>query len=118
MYTIAVGVPSITKDQKYKIGQTPLFSQKIEIAEEFPFPGETPSRPPTPSVYVAESAIIFGIAVSSADGSKNTAAIVADLALISIAVASSILLQVGKNSPPMQIIEHSGPPLSYYISIS
>ncbi|KAK0596280.1 hypothetical protein LWI29_014319 [Acer saccharum] len=36
---------------------------------------------------------------SSSDGAENTAAVAASIALISIAVASSILLQVGKNAP-------------------
>ncbi|XP_020263097.1 uncharacterized protein LOC109839074, partial [Asparagus officinalis] len=39
----------------------------------------------------------------------------AGLALISVAAASSILLQVGKNAPQVQSTEYSGPPLSYYI---
>lgn len=70
-----------------------------------------------PAVYVAESAISSGTAGSSSDGSENTAAIVAGLALISVAAASSILLQVGKNAPAqLQTVEYSGPSLSYYIS--
>ncbi|KAI5673770.1 hypothetical protein M9H77_14134 [Catharanthus roseus] len=78
--------------------------------------GQTNIYSVEPSVYVAESAISSGTAGSSADGSENTAAIVAGLALISVAAASSILLQVGKNPPPVQTIEYSGPSLSYYIS--
>ncbi|MCI96593.1 hypothetical protein A2U01_0117893, partial [Trifolium medium] len=53
-----------------------------------------------PSIYVAESAISSGTAGSSSDGAQNTAAIAAGLALISVAAAASILLQVGKNTPP------------------
>lgn len=70
-----------------------------------------------PAVYVAESAISSGSAGSSATGSENTAAISASLALISVAAASVILLQVGKNNPPqVQTVEYSGPSLSYYIN--
>ncbi|KAK7271512.1 hypothetical protein RJT34_27475 [Clitoria ternatea] len=70
-----------------------------------------------PAVYVAESAVSSGSAGTSSDGAENTAAIVAGLALISIAAASSILLQVGKNAPPqIQTAEYSGPSLGYYIS--
>ncbi|XP_045821023.1 protein MAINTENANCE OF PSII UNDER HIGH LIGHT 1 [Trifolium pratense] len=70
-----------------------------------------------PSIYVAESLISSGTAGSSSDGAQNTAAIAAGLALISIAAASSILLQVGKNTPPqVQKVEYSGPSLSYYIN--
>ena len=70
-----------------------------------------------PTVYVAESAISSGNAGSSSDGSENTAAIAGGLALISIAAASSIVLQMGKNPPPqVQTTEYSGPSLSYYIN--
>ncbi|GMH30511.1 hypothetical protein Nepgr_032354 [Nepenthes gracilis] len=69
-----------------------------------------------PAVYVAESAISSGSAGSSADGSENTAAIAAGLALIFVAGASSILLQVGKDPPKTRTIEYSGPSLSYYIN--
>ncbi|RDX61205.1 hypothetical protein CR513_60583 [Mucuna pruriens] len=70
-----------------------------------------------PAVYVAESAISSGSAGSSSDGAENTSAIVAGLALVSVAAASSILLQVGKNTPPqIQTAEYSGPSLSYYIN--
>lgn len=70
-----------------------------------------------PQVYVAESAISSGTAGSSSDGAENTAAIAAGLALISVAAASSILLQVGKNPPTQaQTMEYSGPSLSYYIN--
>nr|DAD42938.1 TPA_asm: hypothetical protein HUJ06_001168 [Nelumbo nucifera] len=68
-----------------------------------------------PAVYVAESAISSGNAGTSAEGAENTAAIAAGLALISIAAASSILLQVGKNQPQVQTTEYTGPSLSYYI---
>jgi len=66
---------------------------------------------------VAESAISSGSAGSSSDGAENTAAIAAGLALISVAAASSILLQVGKNAPPqIQPTEYTGPSLTYYIN--
>ena len=70
-----------------------------------------------PAVYVAESAISSGNAGTSAEGAENTAAIAAGLALVSIAAASSILLQVGRNTPPqVQTLEYSGPSLSYYVN--
>lgn len=69
-----------------------------------------------PAVYVAESAISSGTAGSSADGAENTVAIAAGLALVFVAAASLILLQVGKNPPQVQTLEYSGPSLSYYIN--
>lgn len=70
-----------------------------------------------PVVYVAESAISSGTAGSSSDGSENTLAIAGGLALIAVAAASSILLQVGKNPPPtVQTMQYNGPSLSYYIN--
>lgn len=68
-------------------------------------------------MYVAESAISSGTAGSSSDGAENTAAIAAGLALIFIAAASSILLQVGRNPPAqIQTADYNGPSLSYYIN--
>ncbi|KAL0464239.1 UNVERIFIED_CONTAM: protein MAINTENANCE OF PSII UNDER HIGH LIGHT 1 [Sesamum latifolium] len=79
--------------------------------------GQTNIYSVEPAVYVAESAISSGTAGSSSDGAENTAAIAAGIALISVAAASSILLQVGKNPPPVvQTAEYSGPSLSYYIN--
>uniref|UniRef100_A0A5B7BPB8 Proline-rich family protein n=1 Tax=Davidia involucrata TaxID=16924 RepID=A0A5B7BPB8_DAVIN len=78
--------------------------------------GQTNIYSVEPSIYVAESVISSGNSGSSSDGSQNTAAIATGLALISIAAASSILLQVGKNPPQMQTVEYSGPSLSYYIT--
>ncbi|TQD73948.1 hypothetical protein C1H46_040518 [Malus baccata] len=79
--------------------------------------GQTNIYSVEPAVYVAESVISSGTAGSSADGAENTAAIAAGLALIAVAAASSILLQVGKNSPPVvQKVDYSGPSLSYYIN--
>ncbi|CAF2356139.1 hypothetical protein HID58_039556 [Brassica napus] len=70
-----------------------------------------------PAVYVAESAISSGTAGSSSDGAENTAAIVGGLALIAIAAASSILLQVGKDAPSKpKAVDYRGPSLSYYIN--
>ncbi|KAE9620854.1 hypothetical protein Lal_00019895 [Lupinus albus] len=77
--------------------------------------GQTNIYSVEPAVYVAESSISSGTAGSSSDGAENTAAIAAGLALISVAAASSILLQVGKNPPQVQTLEYSGPSLSYYI---
>ncbi|PSS18958.1 Arginine--tRNA ligase [Actinidia chinensis var. chinensis] len=78
--------------------------------------GQTNIYSVEPAVYVAESAISSGTAGSSADGSENTLAVAAGLALISIASASAILLQVGKNPPQVQTAEYSGPSLTYYIN--
>lgn len=78
--------------------------------------GQTNIYSVEPAVYVAESVISSGAAGTSSEGAENTAAIAAGLALISIAAASSILLQVNKNTPQLQTVEYSGPPLSYYIS--
>ncbi|XP_015876042.2 protein MAINTENANCE OF PSII UNDER HIGH LIGHT 1 [Ziziphus jujuba] len=79
--------------------------------------GQTNIYSVEPAVYVAESAISSGAAGSSSDGAENTAAIYAGIALVSVAAASSILLQVGKNSPPrVQAVEYNGPSLTYYIN--
>ncbi|CAL5379832.1 unnamed protein product [Camellia sinensis] len=79
--------------------------------------GQTNIYSVEPAVYVAESAISSGTAGSSADGSEKAKAIVTGLALVSVAAAASILLQVGKNSPPqIQTAEYSGPSLTYYIN--
>ncbi|KAJ6792107.1 uncharacterized protein M6B38_285975 [Iris pallida] len=78
--------------------------------------GQTNIYSVEPAVYVAESAISSGSAGTSSEGAENTAAIAAGLALISVAAASSILLQVDKNKPQVRSVEYSGPPLSYYIS--
>ncbi|NP_001234524.1 PSII-associated proline-rich protein [Solanum lycopersicum] len=79
--------------------------------------GQTNIYSVEPAVYVAESAISSGTAGTSSDGAENTKAISAGIALISVAAASSILLQVGKNSPPpIQTVEYRGPSLSYYIN--
>ncbi|OWM78473.1 protein MAINTENANCE OF PSII UNDER HIGH LIGHT 1 [Punica granatum] len=77
--------------------------------------GQTNIYSVEPTVYVAESAISSGNSGSSSDGAENTAAVAAGLALISIAAASSVLLQVSKNEPQVQMLEYSGPALSYYI---
>ncbi|KAI3993964.1 hypothetical protein MKX01_002977 [Papaver californicum] len=70
-----------------------------------------------PAVYVAESLISSGNAGTSSDGAENTAGIAAFIALISIAAASSVLIQVSKNKPPpVQTLEYSGPSLTYYIN--
>lgn len=77
--------------------------------------GQTNIYSVEPVVYVAESAISSGTAGTSSEGSENTAALVAGLALIVVAGASSILIQVSKNQPPVQT-PYSGPPLSYYVA--
>lgn len=77
--------------------------------------GQTNIYSVEPAVYVADSAISSGTAGTSTEGSENTLAINSGLALISIAAASLILLQVSKSQPQVQATEYSGPPLSYYI---
>jgi hypothetical protein len=70
-----------------------------------------------PTVYVAESAISSGTAGTSADGAENTAAIAGGLVLITVAAASSILIQVSKNqAPQVPAANYTGPPLSYYVA--
>ncbi|KAL1828228.1 hypothetical protein DCAR_0207424 [Daucus carota subsp. sativus] len=77
--------------------------------------GQTNIYSVEPAVYVAESVISSGSAGSSADGAENTAAVAAGFALIAVAAASSVLLQIGKNAPPkIQTADYSGPSLSYY----
>ncbi|KAL5799488.1 hypothetical protein ACOSQ3_032565 [Xanthoceras sorbifolium] len=78
--------------------------------------GQTNIYSVEPAVYVAESAISSGSEGSSAAGAENTAAIAGGLALICIAAASSILLQVSKNAPQIQTVDYSGPSLGYYIN--
>ncbi|WOK97379.1 hypothetical protein Cni_G06087 [Canna indica] len=78
--------------------------------------GQTNIYSVEPAVYVAENAISSGTSGTSSEGAENTLAINAGLALILIAAASSVLIQVGKNQPQVQTLEYSGPPLSYYIS--
>ncbi|XP_031251704.1 protein MAINTENANCE OF PSII UNDER HIGH LIGHT 1 [Pistacia vera] len=79
--------------------------------------GQTNIYSVEPAVYVADSAISSGTAGSSSAGAENTAAIASGLALISIAAASSILLQVNKSTPPpLQTAEYNGPSLTYYIN--
>ncbi|XP_030534600.1 protein MAINTENANCE OF PSII UNDER HIGH LIGHT 1 [Rhodamnia argentea] len=77
--------------------------------------GQTNIYSVEPAIYIAESAISSGTAGSSADGAENTVAVAAGLALISIAAASAVLLQVSKNEPQVPTAVYSGPALSYYI---
>lgn len=65
---------------------------------------------------MADSAISSGAAGSSSQGSDNTAGLTAFLALIAVAAASSILLQVNKNQTVVKTVPYTGPPLSYYIN--
>nr|GMC77649.1 Protein MAINTENANCE OF PSII UNDER HIGH LIGHT 1 [Ipomoea batatas] len=80
--------------------------------------GQTNIYSVEPAVYVAETAFSSGSAGSSSDGSDNNLAIAAGIGLISLAAASSILLQVGKNTPPpiQTATEYSGPSLTYYVN--
>ncbi|KAL6989752.1 3'-5' DNA helicase [Sarracenia purpurea var. burkii] len=112
-----------------KISMEWLAGEKTKVAGTFPprnrgwtgyvekdTAGQTNIYSVEPAVYVAESAISSGTAGSSADGAQNTSAIAAGIALIAVAAASSILIQVGKNPPQIQTAEYSGPSLSYYIT--
>ncbi|PUZ76107.1 hypothetical protein GQ55_1G263300 [Panicum hallii var. hallii] len=78
--------------------------------------GQTNIYSVEPTVYVAESAISSGAAGTSAEGAENTAAIAAGLVLITVAAASSILIQVSKKQPQVPEAPYSGPPLSYYVA--
>ncbi|XP_011020459.1 PREDICTED: uncharacterized protein LOC105122839 [Populus euphratica] len=78
--------------------------------------GQTNIYSVEPAVYVAESAISSGTAGTSAEGSEGTVALVAGLGLTSVAVASFILLLVGKNPSNIATAEYKGPSLSYYIN--
>nr|AMN87013.1 hypothetical protein [Paspalum vaginatum] len=78
--------------------------------------GQTNIYSVEPMVYVAESAISSGEAGSSAEGAENTAAIAGGLVLITVAAASSILIQVSKNQPKVPEAPYKGPPLSYYVA--
>ncbi|RCV06816.1 hypothetical protein SETIT_1G194100v2 [Setaria italica] len=78
--------------------------------------GQTNIYSVEPMVYVAESAISSGAAGTSAEGAENTAAIAAGLVLITVAAASSILIQVSKNQPQVAEVAYNGPPLSYYVA--
>ncbi|MCL7042774.1 hypothetical protein MKW94_016582 [Papaver nudicaule] len=79
--------------------------------------GQTNIYSVEPAVYVADSLISSGNAGTSSDGAENTAGIAAFIALIAIAAASSVLIQVSKNQPPpVQTFEYSGPSLTYYIN--
>ncbi|KAA0034777.1 hypothetical protein IC582_022649 [Cucumis melo] len=78
--------------------------------------GQTNIYSVEPVVYVAESAISSGTAGSSSEGAENTLAIAGGIALIAVAAASSILLQVGKKPPEVKTVEYTGPSLSYYIN--
>ncbi|CAL4968824.1 unnamed protein product [Urochloa decumbens] len=78
--------------------------------------GQTNIYSVEPTVYVAESAISSGTAGTSAQGAENTAAIAGGLVLITVAAASSILIQVSKNQPQVKEAAYNGPPLSYYVA--
>lgn len=78
--------------------------------------GQTNIYSVEPMVYVAESAISSGTAGTSAEGAENTAAIAAGLVLITVAAASSILIQVNKSQPQVPEAAYNGPPLSYYVA--
>lgn len=78
--------------------------------------GQTNIYSVEPAVYISESTISSGTSGSSADGSENTAALLAFGSIIAVAAASSIIFQVGKNPPQIQTLDYSGPSLSYYIT--
>lgn len=62
--------------------------------------GQTNIYSVEPAVYVAESAISSGTAGTSSEGSENTAAIAAGLALIFIAGVSSVEASAADQSSP------------------
>lgn len=112
-----------------KVSMEWLAGEKTKVAGTFPprrrdwsgyvekdTAGQTNIYSVEPAVYVAESVLSSGTSGTSADGSENTAALFAFGALIAVASASTILLQVGKNSPQIQTLDYSGPSLSYYIT--
>ncbi|PWA93655.1 hypothetical protein CTI12_AA069130 [Artemisia annua] len=112
-----------------KVSMEWLAGEKTKVAGTFPprrrdwsgyvekdTAGQTNIYSVEPAVYVAESALSSGTSGTSADGSENTAALFAFGALIAVASASAILLQVGKNPPQIQTLDYSGPSLSYYIT--
>ncbi|KAJ0735244.1 putative protein maintenance of PSII under high light 1 [Helianthus annuus] len=112
-----------------KVSMEWLAGEKTKVAGTFPprrrdwsgyvekdTAGQTNIYSVEPAVYVAESAISSGTSGTSADGAENTAGLVGFGALIAIAAASAILLQVGKNPPQIQTLDYSGPSLSYYIT--
>ncbi|GJM85259.1 hypothetical protein PR202_ga01694 [Eleusine coracana subsp. coracana] len=78
--------------------------------------GQTNIYSVEPTVYVAESVLSSGAAGSSSEGAENTAAIAGGLVLITVAAASSILIQVSKNQPQVPAADYKGPPLSYYVA--
>nr|XP_043609099.1 protein MAINTENANCE OF PSII UNDER HIGH LIGHT 1 [Erigeron canadensis] len=112
-----------------KVSMEWLAGEKTKVAGTFPprrrdwsgyvekdTAGQTNIYSVEPAVYVAESAISSGTSGMSADGSENTAALVGFGGLLAVAAASVVLLQVGKNPPPIQTLDYSGPSLSYYIT--
>ncbi|GJW46338.1 protein maintenance of PSII under high light 1 [Tanacetum coccineum] len=70
-----------------------------------------------PAVYVEESALSSGTSGTSTERSEYTATLFPFGALIAVASASTILLQVGKNSPQIKTLDYTGPSLSYYITM-
>lgn len=66
---------------------------------------------------MAETAISSGTAGSSSDGAENTLGVAVFAGIIFVAGVSSILLQVGKTTPPQTpTTVYSGPSLAYYIN--
>uniref|UniRef100_A0A7N0T5I9 Uncharacterized protein n=1 Tax=Kalanchoe fedtschenkoi TaxID=63787 RepID=A0A7N0T5I9_KALFE len=78
--------------------------------------GQTNIYSVEPVVYVAETFISSGSAGSSSSGAENTAAVAAFIGLISVAAASSIILQLGKAPGKVETTEFSGQSLTYYIN--
>lgn len=112
-----------------KVSMEWLAGEKTQVAGTFPprkrvwsgyvekdTAGQTNIYSVEPAVYVAESAISSGSSGTSADGSENTAGLVAFGGLIAVAAASVVLLQVGKNPPQIKTLDYAGPSLSYYIT--
>ncbi|KAE8657578.1 bifunctional purine biosynthesis protein purH-like [Hibiscus syriacus] len=76
-------------------------SESYEENSEHPIPSESGIRE-------------MGVTVEV--GSENTTAVAAGFALFFVIATSSIVLQVGKNSPPVKTVEYIGPTFSYYIN--
>ncbi|TVU29704.1 hypothetical protein EJB05_21283 [Eragrostis curvula] len=112
----SVSAEWLAEERTQVVGTFPPKKKKFTGLVEKDTAGQTNIYSVEPTVYVAESAISSGTAGSSSEGAENTAAIAGGLVLITVAAASSILIQVSKNQPQVPAANYSGPPLSYYIA--
>ncbi|KAL6634163.1 hypothetical protein ACP70R_026834 [Stipagrostis hirtigluma subsp. patula] len=106
----------LAEERTQVVGTFPPKKKRFTGLVEKDTAGQTNIYSVEPMVYVAESAISSGTAGTSAEGAENTAAIAGGLVLITVAAASSILIQVSKNQPQVPAATYSGPPLSYYVA--